>query len=210
MKEQNDMQGQEAEVCGPGCNCEGSGVSQRTKWVVSGVVALAAVVTVAVHVSRAGAADTQAKPQEYAVTIPAVAPVAAKPAAEDAGWGTPLKAMADLNQVATNTDAVFVVLPSSDAERMTVIRKEVSVAAATITGRGSRIGMFLFSQDSKEYAALAKQVGTPTVLVVYKGRGTAAVPDKQVTQESLLKAFVSASRPVSGCCPGGAGGSSCK
>jgi hypothetical protein len=172
--------------------------------VVSGVVVLAAVVTVAAHVARARAADSQAKPQEYAVTIPAGAPASAKPAAEDAGWGAPLKAMADLNQVATNTDAVFVVLPSNDAERMAAIRKEVTAAAATITARGTETGTFLLSKEAQEYAGFVQQVGAPAVLAMCKGKGMAVVKDKEITHESLLKAFVGASRP-SGCGPSGCG-----
>jgi hypothetical protein len=215
MSEQNDEQKKEAGACGPGCNCGTTGgVGSRMKWLICGVVALAAVVTVAAHVSRTRAANHPAKALEYAVSIPGTAgAAAAQPAAvpEADVWAAPLKALSELNVVATNTEAVFVVLPSSDVERMTAIRKEVSAAAATITARGSRMGKFLLSQDSQEYAALAKQIGTPAVLAMYKGRGMAGVPDKEITQDGLLKAFVGASRP-SGCGPSGCGpgASGCK
>ena len=205
MNEQNDKQKQEAGACGPGCSCGATGVAGRTKWLICAVVALAAVVTVAAHVSRTRAANSQTRPQDYTAAIPVVAPVeAAKAATQAGGWGTPLKALAELNQVAVNTEAVFVVLPSGDGDRTAAIQKEVAAAASTITARGTKMGTFLLSRDSQEYAGLEQQVGTPAVLALYKGRGMAAVQDKQVTQESLLKAFVGASRP-SGCGPSGCG-----
>ena len=171
---------------------------------VCGIVALAAIVTVAAHVRRSRTASDQPR-QDYATWIPAVATAeAAKPQAEADAWGAPLKALAELNLVATNTDGVFIVLPSSDAARTAAIQKEVTAAATTITGRGSRMGTFLLSNDAQEFAVLAQQVGTPAVIAVCKGRGMAAVKDKDVTQDGLLKAFVGASRP-SGCGPSGCG-----
>ena len=210
MSEQNDTQKEEAGACGPGCSCGTTGVGSRVKWVICGVVAAAAVVTVAAHVARTNAAAKQAKSQGYTTVIPVVAPVeSAKPAA--GGWGVPLKTMDDLNEVATNTEAVFVVVPSSDADRTAAIQKEVAAAAATITARGTQMGTFLLSRDARDYAGLVQQTGAPAVLALYKSRGSAVVQDKEIAQESLLKAFVGASRP-SGCGPSGCGpdASGCK
>lgn len=207
MNDQSDERKQAEGACGAGCNCGTTGVGSRTKWVICGVVALAAVVTVAAHVARTRAASGQAKPQSYAVTIPVTAGGDAAQAARttDAdAWAPPLKGLAELNVVATNTDAVFVVVPSSDEARMAAIQKEVGIAASTIAARGTKTGRFLLSRDSQEYAGLAQQVGTPAVLAMCKGRGMAAVPDKDVTQGNLMKAFVSASRP-SACGPGTSG-----
>ena len=207
-----DEKKQEAGACGPECNCGTTGIGARMKWVICGGVALAAVVTAAAHVSRTRAANSQAQPQDYPVSMPLTVGGAAAqpaPAAAPDAWAAPLKALAELNLVATNTDAVFVVLPSGDAERMAAIRKEVSAAAATINTRGIKMGRFLLSQDAREYAGLAQQVGSPAVLAMYKGRGMAAVPDQQITQDGLLKAFVGVSRPSgcgpSGCAPGATG-----
>ena len=113
-----------------------------------------------------------------------------------------------LNIVATNTEAVFVVVPSSDGTRTAAIQKEVAGAAATMTGKGTKVGTFLLSPDSKDYAGVVEQVGSPAVLAMVKGRGMAVVKDKEVTQEGLLKAYVGASRPSSGCC--GSSSSGCK
>ena len=208
MNEQNDELKEKADACGPGCSCGSSGGGSRMKWMICGVVALAAVVVVAAHVSRTRAANGQAK-QEYTAVVPAVASgEAAKPATDAGGWGIPLKALAELNRVATNTEAVFVVLPSSDTERTAAIQREVSTAAATITARGTKMGTFLLSQDSQDYTGLAQEYGTPAVLTMCKGLGMAAVPDREVTQGNLLKAFVTASRPSS-CGPSGCGPSGC-
>ena len=207
MNEQSDSRKQESGACGPGCSCGTTGVSARTKWVMCGVVALAAVVTVAAHVSRTRAANSQAKPQGYAVSIPVTAgdkAVDASPAVESDVWAAPLKTLTELNLVATHTEAVFVVLPSADADRTAAVQKEVATAAATITARGTKMGKFILSQDAQEYAALVQQIGAPAVLAISKGRGMAGVPDKQITQDGLLKAFVGSSRP-SGCGPSGCG-----
>ena len=208
MNEQSENQDQESGTCGPGCNCGATGVSLRTKWLVCGVVAVAAVVTAATHAARLNAAEVQAKPATYATSIPLFAGTnAAKPAVEVAGWGAPLKTLAELNTAATNTEAVFVVVPASDGTRTAAIQKEVTGAAATMTAKGTKVGTFLLSRDAQEYAGLVEQVGAPAVLAMVKGRGMAAVKDKEVTQDGLLKAYVAASRPSS-CC--GSGSSGCK
>ena len=209
MNEQNENQEQESGTCGPGCNCGTTGFSSRTRWVVCGVVALAAVVTAAVHVSRVEAADNQKKKQDYSSAIPVVAVTNTAKPADAAGWGVPLKALAELNTVATNTEAVFVVVPSLDGDRTAAIQKEVAAAATTITGRGTKVGTFLLSRDAQEYAGLVQQVGAPAVLTMVKGGSMAAVKDKEVTQDGLLKAYVAASRPSS-CCGSSCGPSGCK
>ena len=213
MNEQNHESKPPVETCGPACSCGAGGGSARMKWVICGLVVLAAAVVVADRVARTSEAGAQAKPG-YTAVIPAAAPVdvakaaPAGSAASDA-WGSPLKGLAELNLVATNTEAVFVVVPSGDTARTAAIQKEVSMAASTITSRGTKMGTFLLSRDASDYEGLTRQIAAPAVLVMYKGRGTAAVADKQITQEDLLKAFVGASRPPpAGCGPSGCGPSS--
>ena len=207
MNEQNGKQ-EVAEYCGAGCDCGSKkGLSKGARWAICGVVALAAVATATVHASRVHAAESQNanKAGDYASLIPAItATNAAKPVVELAGWGAPLKGLAELNTVATNTEAVFVVVPSGDGDRTAAIQKEVGGVVATLTAKGTKVGMFLLSRDAQEYAAVVQQVGAPTVLAMVKGRGMAAVNDKDVTQAALLKAYVGASRP-SGCGPSGCG-----
>ncbi len=207
MNEQNEHPQADTKPCGPGCQCGKKGFGARTKWMMCGVVLVAAVVAVAAHVSRTRAAEGEAKSRNHAVTIPltdGVAPSPPAPAASKEEWAPPLNALTDLNQVAADTEGVFIVVPSSDQMRTAAVQKEVAAAASTLAAGGTPMGRFILSRDSQEYAELAQQVGAPAVLALCKGRGMAAVQDDQVTQDSLLKAFAAASRP-SGCGSSGCG-----
>jgi len=184
-------------------------MGKRAKWLISGAVVLAACAVTAARIS--GAKDE--KPQTQGFAMPAVAARAVAPAAmsaTDSNWGSPLKGISELNVVATNTDAVFVVIPSEDAVRTAAIQKEVAAASATITGRGTKVGKYLLSKDAEDYTGVVAQVGAPSVLAMVKGRGMAVVADKEVSQDALLKAFVGASRPQSGCGAGGCGPRGCR
>lgn len=183
-------------------------MGKRAKGLISGVVILAACAVTAAKIS--GAKD--GKPQAQGFALPVVAANAPAPVAAtvSTGWDEPLKGMSELNVVATNTEAVFVVIPSEDAARTAAIQKEVAAASATITGRGTKVGKYLLSKDSEDYKGVVEQVGAPSVLAMVKGRGMAVVADKEVNQDALLKAFVGASRPQSGCGAGGCGPSGCK
>ena len=141
MNEQNNKVESGGGECGPGCNCGTGGAGKRVKWVVCGVVALAAVVVVAAKSTGTKATD-QGK-SDYGSLVPAAVTVdVAKAAAPvDAGvWGAPLKSVAELNEVATNTEAVFLVVPANDSARVAAIQKEVAAATATISARGIRMG----------------------------------------------------------------------
>jgi len=210
MKNQNDEVKQNAVVCGPGCGCGQSGGGSGKKWAVCGIVVIAAAVVVAAHVARTEKAASKTNQQGFAAAVPTVATpeaVQSAPAVVSNTWGAPLKAMADLNNVAADYAGVFLVLPSGDPIRTATIQKDVSAAAATIGARGTKMGTFLLSNDSKDYSAVKQQAGAPAVLALSKGGGMAVVADKQITQDSLLKAFVSSTRP-SGCGPSGCGPSS--
>jgi hypothetical protein len=169
------------------------------------------VAIVAARISGTRATDKEQNQKDYSAPLAAAKADPAQPdpaATVSNAWGSPLKSLAELNRAAADTEAAFVVLSSKNAGQMAAIQKEVSAAASTITSRGSRMGIFLLSQESQEYAVLAQRVGTPAVLAMYKGRGVSAVADNQVTQEGLLRAFVASSRP-SGCGPSGCGPSGC-
>ena len=212
------MNGQSAEVkneagtCGLDCSCHcgSAGVGKRAKWLISGMVILAACVVTAARISGAKEAAPKAD-QGYA--MPAVAANAATPAAvaaTDATWGSPLKGISELNVVATNTEAVFVVIPADDAARTDAIQKEVTAAASTISEKGTQVGKFLLSKDAEDYKGVVAQTGAPAVLAMVKGKGMSVVADKEVTKDALLKAYVGASRPRSACGAGGCGPSGCK
>ncbi len=210
MSGQSDEVRNEAGTCGPGCscNCGSGGTGKGSKWLISGIVVLAACAVTAAKISGA----KEAAPQAQGFAMPAVAASATAPAtvsATDATWGSPLKGISELNVVATNTEAVFVVIPSDDALRTAAIQKEVAAASATISGRGTKTGKYLLSKDADDYKGVVAQLGAPSVLAMVKNRGMAVVADKDVTQDALLKAFVGASRPRSACGAGGCGPSGC-
>jgi hypothetical protein len=211
MNGQSDEVKNEAGTCGPGCSCnsESAGVGKRAKWLISGAVVLAACVVTAAKIS--GAKETATQPaQGYALpAVSANATAAATVKPIDASWGTSLKGISELNVVATNTDAVFVVIPADDAARTEAIQKEVETAVTTLSGRGTKTGKFLLSKDAEDYKGVVAQTGAPAVLALVKGKGMSVVADKDVTQDALLKAFVGASRP-SACGAGGCGPSGCK
>ena len=211
MSGQNDEVKSEAGNCGPGCscNCGTGGLGKGSKWLISGVVVLAACAVVAARV----AGEKESAPKaEQGFALPAVAtPAAAAVTLSDvAGWDAPLKGLNELNTVATNTEAVFVVIPADDAARTAAIQKEVAAASATITGRGTKMGKYLLSKDAEDYKGVVAQLGAPSVLAMVKNRGMSVVADKEVSQDALMKAFVGASRPRSACGAGGCGPSGCK
>lgn len=212
MNDQNNQFKQTEKSCGPGCNCGAPAAGARMKYVICGIVILAAVVVVAGRFTVKTNNAAQTRPAGYAATLPEVA----KPAIEQSGpvaavsnaWGTPLKSLADLNTAAADTEGVFIVLASSDSEVMAAIQKEILSAAEKIKSSGSRMGTYLLSQNAPEYAVLAQQVGVPAVIAMRKGLGSALVQASRITQENLMRAFVAASRP-STCCSSGSGPAGC-
>ena len=208
MSGQNDEMKPEVGACGPGCNCGAPGIGKLGKWLISGVVVLAACAVTAAKISGA----KEAAPQAQGFAMPAVVAGATAPAAAvvDATWGSPLKGISELNVVATNTEAVFVVIPSDDAARTDAIQKEVAAAASTISEKGTQVGKFLLSKEAEDYKGVVAQTGAPAVLAMVKGMGMSVVADKEVTKDALMKAYVGASRPRSACGAGGCGPSGCK
>jgi hypothetical protein len=119
-------------------------------------------------------------------------------------WKAELDSMASLNKMATNTDAVFILLTAKGPQDDQTITKEIDAAAKKIQANGVRVSAFRLSQAAPEYAQLAKQVSVPCVLAMVKGGGMSAVSG-EISEAKLVQAFVAASRPSSGCCPPGSG-----
>jgi len=122
-------------------------------------------------------------------------------------WGKPLDSLASLSEVASDTDAVFILLAAEDQQDMQPITAEIEAAAKTIQAGGTRITAFRLKQDAPSYANLTKQLSVPCVLAMVKGGGLSGVTADQITETKLVQAFVAASRPASGCCPPGSGAS---
>ena len=120
-------------------------------------------------------------------------------------WGKPLDSLASLGKVASDTDAVFIFLAADDQQDMQPVTKVIEAAAKTIQAGGTRISAFRLTKNAPNYANIAKQLSVPCVLVMVKGCGLSGVPADQITETKLVQAFVTASRPSSGCCPPGSG-----
>ena len=121
-------------------------------------------------------------------------------------WGEPLDSLASLNKVAADTDAVFILFAADDQESSQAATKQIEAAAKTIRGSGTRVSAFRLKQGTADYANLTKQLSIPCVLAMVKGRGLSGVSG-EITETKLVQAFVTASRPSSGCCPPGSGAS---
>ena len=118
-------------------------------------------------------------------------------------WGKPLDSLASLNNAASDTDAVFILLAAEDQQDMQPVTKEIEAAAKTIQAGGTSISAFRLMQGAPNYANLTKQLSVPCVLAMVKGCGVSGVPADQITETKLVQAFVTASRPASACCPPG-------
>jgi hypothetical protein len=119
-----------------------------------------------------------------------------------------------MNDVATNTEAVFLVIPAEDGARTVAIQREVSAAASTLAEKGAKVAKFVLGRDAKDYKEVSADVGAPAVLVKGLGKSMRVVDGTNATKEALLKAYVSASRFPSakagaGCGAGGCGPKGC-
>lgn len=123
-------------------------------------------------------------------------------------WGPELDSLASLNKAAAETDAVFVLLAAEDQQGNQPITKAIEAAAKKIQTNGIRVSAFTLKKGAPNYAQLVKQFSVPSVLAMVKGRGMSGVSG-DISEAKLVQAFVTASRPTSGCCPSGAGASGC-
>ena len=195
----------EAAACGPDCGCHTTASTCRIRQVVGVIVLLAAAGLVARAVVKNGGASANTTTPGYAaVTTTAETP---PPANETSMAIKEIAALSELNTVATNTDAVFVFLPGTNAASEKAPTAQIQAAARTIESQGRKIGLFTLKADSPEYKQLATQTPVPAVLAMVKGRGMSAVCG-EITETKLVQAFVGASS-AGGCCGGGSSSAGC-
>ncbi len=115
-------------------------------------------------------------------------------------WQADLDSLASLNTLASESDAVFVLLASNGQLNDQTITKEIEAAAQKIISNGNKVTAFRLKGSSADYAQLAKQVSVPSVIAMVKGRGMRAVSG-EITELKLVQAFVAASKSSS-CAPG--------
>ena len=123
-------------------------------------------------------------------------------------WGPDLDSLASLDNVATDTDAVFVFVAAGGPQNMQPVTGQIEAAVKKIKSNGVRVSVFRLKEAAPEYVQIAEQVSVPCVLAMVKGGGMSTVSG-EITEARLVQAFVTASRPTSGCCPPGTDASDC-
>lgn len=213
--------------CGPECDCNKPLKKSKVKFVIPVIVLLAAAgilgykllgpkQTVAKPATEAfaaapggnSAADTvlpaKAVPAEQVKAPPAVEKpkTAVQTAAKTVRVGEYLASLGDLNKVAMDKDAVFIVIPIKDDESVAkIIAEAISASQKAIESKGMKIGVYTLSSGSPEYPKIAPQITLPGLIVMSKGRGMAGVQG-DITEDKILQAYVASSR-AGGCGPSG-------
>ncbi len=215
--EQNSAanQAESASGCGPGCNCDKTGISKKGKTIICLVIAIVAVVVLAHSVMQKTETGIDQGQNAFATKITA-AEKASIPQTEGKAnktdqakpslWGKPLESLASLDEVAAQKDAIFVYLPTKGQGLSENVKKNIEVAAGKAQSRGTTMALYTLDDGSKDYAQLANQTSTPCVLAMVKGSGMSVVSGN-ISEGNLLQALVTASRP-SGCSPGSSCGPS--
>ncbi|MFH0880358.1 MAG: hypothetical protein V2A34_11650 [Lentisphaerota bacterium] len=208
MSRENEKLNTEKPACGPGCGCHAQGPSSRIRWVAGVIVLAAAGVLVARAMIKEPTASTGKGAEGFATMLPAEQQLSSEgqlsaPATEADRTAKEIAAISDLNMVAADSDAVFVLIPGKDSASEKPPMTEIQAAVRTLETQGRKIGIFTLKTDSPDYAQVSLQVTAPGVLAMVKGRGMSAVSG-EITETKLMQAFVGASSA------GGCGaGSSC-
>lgn len=206
---------QQASACGPECGCHGAGGGGRMRWVPGLIVLIAAVTLAARAMIKNNGASTRTAALAFVAPPTAQTPASESGSAAGSGAaektiemsvGPSIGALAELNAVAADTDAVFVFLPGKDESSGKAPTLQMRGAVRTIESQvRNKIGLFTLKTDSRDYEQVASQVAVPGVLTMVKGRGMSAVSG-DITETKLVQAFVA----VSSCGPSGCGPSACK
>lgn len=112
-----------------------------------------------------------------------------------------LSSLAELNEAAVDKDVVFVVLAGDDQQGVKDVAARVEKVVNGLAAKDKKVGFFTMDKDAKAYDHLAAQFAKgsfPCVAVLGIGCTSSGVTG-EVTEERLLRAFVLASTPVSGC-----------
>jgi hypothetical protein len=137
--------------------------------------------------SRAPAGDTNANPT--AVSQPA------------GTNGVPtIEALAELNTLAKDLNAVFVFLPGKDGRLGDSPFKAIHEAKQSLEKRFEiKIGVFAFKPGSPDYDGIAAQMSVPGVLAIVK-TGVRSCISGDLTEKKIVDGFLAAVAS-GGCCP---------
>ncbi len=221
---------QQASGCGPGCSCHSGGSSSRTRWVICGIVALAAGVLVVKAMTKPDRTASQPTTPAFAAPVAAVAakPVESPvPAATDAtagnvpapaagavgqapatGVGTLIASFAEMNTAAADVNVVFVYLPGKEGIPANPPAAAMQAAARTLEAKGVKCALFTMKPEAEDYDLLAERMKAPGVMAMVKDKGMSAVSG-EITETKLVQGYVEAST-ASACGAGGCGPGGCK
>lgn len=194
--------------CAPGCDCRKTGLGTKAKTIICLAVVIAATAVLGRNFARKAVNETVQTQTAFASTAQAFPSPASTVALETKlSWGEPLKDMASLNQVAAQTNAVYMYLYEKGRGADEAVKRQIELAVGKAQSGGMKVALYTLDAASQDYAQITSQVPAPCVLAMVKGAGMSVVSG-EITEGRLLQALVAASRP-SGCCPGG-GSAGCK
>lgn len=206
---------QPTSACGAGCGCHAPATPANRRWIIGAIVLGVAGAMAARALIKTNASSAQAPATAFAVPAAsnAIAPAANSGAlaqADKTSVGTSLGGFAELNTVATNTDAVFIYLPGKEGASKVAPSTPMQEAARMIQSKtGMKCGLYTLRAGTRDYGEIAAQMAVPGVLAMVKGRGMSPVSG-EITEANLLQGFIAASS-AGGCGPASAGcGPGCK
>jgi len=115
--------------------------------------------------------------------------------------GVTLSSLKALDIVATDDEAVFVILPGQSDERSRDAFRKVNAVVKLLSDQGRRVAAFTLEKHQEGYDYLVKQFSAtsfPFVVVAGRGCGSVAVSGR-ITETKLLAAVAQASMPRSSC-----------
>lgn len=214
QSEGSELKKKDDATCGSGCGCHSTTKAGKTRWAIGVIVLLAAGAMVVRAMNKPDATTPQNSAPAFAASaavpknggeVKAIksAPIVPVKAVE-ATVGTTIGALSELNNVAAQTDAVFIFLPGKEPSTGVPPSAQMKEATRMIEEKaGKKCGVFTLKPGSRDYDQIAAQMSVPGVLAMVKGGGTSAVSG-EITDTKLVRGFVSASS-AGGCGSGGGG-----
>ena len=209
--------------CVPDCCGPAGGTTDRKKMVVF-LLVLGAAGAVLAHALINKSDRTPNVAQAPSATGegaqgPDVRPPGATPAeAGGPGTETPIAgvpavaSIESLNKVAPDKEAVFILLPGKDRDRARAASKQITSTVKKIQSRGRRVAVFTLDESVSDHSALVKRHAMqsfPCVVAMGKGGASKVIRPDDITEATLLRAFVVASQALSSCGSPGSGASGC-
>jgi hypothetical protein len=116
------------------------------------------------------------------------------------GAGKAIRALAEMDTLASEMNAVFVVVPAKDAEPTTADLAAIEGAKRSLEARFEiKIGLFTLLPGSRDYGELAGQMSLPGVVAIVK-TGVRRCISGELTQDRIVEGFMVAVG-AGGCCP---------